>query len=71
MKWQEKGTAAWVSDCGRYSICRVTYVTATGPQPRYEAWKRRDHPDGPGRLPGTFIAKAEAETAAEFHDATA
>ena len=71
MKWREHDRQTWVSDDGRYSVCRVTHVTATGPQPRYEAWRRRAHPDGPGRLPGTFIARHEAETAAEFYDATA
>ncbi len=69
MKWKAHGPnahpTAWVSDCGRYSVCRVTYVTAEGPQPRYEAWRRRDHPDGVGRLPGTFIARHEAEAACE------
>jgi hypothetical protein len=71
MKWKEANSTSWTSDCGRYSVCRVTYVTETGPQPRYETWRRREHPDGPGRLPGTFIARTEAETAAEFDDATA
>jgi len=70
MKWQPANSTSWTSDCGRYSVCRVTYVDAKGPQPRYEAWRRRAHPEGPGRLPGTFIARHEAETAAEFHDAT-
>ena len=71
MKFTEAGSTGWISDCGRYSVCRVTIVNETGPQPRYEAWRRRAHPDGLGRLPGLFIARHEAETAAEFDDATA
>ena len=39
MKWLPSGKDAFKTECGRYSIARVTYVNAQGPYPQWEAWR--------------------------------
>ena len=42
MNWQTVNPSASRTECGRYSVCRVTYVNEHGPYPVWEAWKGKE-----------------------------
>jgi hypothetical protein len=64
MNWIAAGKDAFKTEDDRYSVARVTYVNAQGPYPQWEAWRRRAHPDGAGRI-GAWISQEEARKACE------
>ena len=61
MRWRKSSSTSQTSDCGNYSVCRVTYVTETGPEPRYEAYRTRNHPDGLHCLAVALLSGDEAK----------
>lgn len=54
MNWQDPSKYAQVSTDGAYSICAIR----TEGGPFYEAWRTRQHPEGPGMIQ-TGIQTAE------------
>ena len=63
MKWQRHDDYAQTSTDDHYSVAKVLYVTRTGQAWRYEAYRRRGHPDGPKCL-ATNLLTADAARAA-------
>lgn len=65
MNWRHSTIADWhqLSDCGRYSVCRIG-----GPVTFYEAWRTRQHEDGPHLIATNLATSAEARQIAEGDD---
>jgi len=63
VKWEppNKPDGYQYSECRRYSVCKVDWFSV----PYFEAWRTRDHRDGPHlvatRLPTSDAARCAAE----------
>ena len=63
MKWQKTNASAYaqVSECGRYSVCRIGIAGGQF----YEAWRTRQHEDGPHLVDTNLPTSQAAREAAE------
>jgi hypothetical protein len=66
LTWKQRSDYAQVSDCGSYSVAKVR----TDDKPFYEAWRTRQHPDGPGMIQtGLPTAEFARKLCAEYVEA--
>jgi len=65
MNWLKPKDTAQLTDCGKYSVCRI----GDNGRRTYEAWRTRKHPDGPKCLGvGLQTAEAARRTCEAAHD---
>ena len=64
MNWQNPARYAQVSECGRYSVCRI----GIGDGQFLEAWRTRQHPDGPHLVSTNLKTALDARKACEADD---
>ena len=61
MRWHPPALYAQVSECGRYSVCKIGGRDGY----RYETWRTRAHPEGPHLVAHNLETADEAKRMAE------